>query len=186
MMEITHTPIDGLLLFRPKVFADDRGHFLETFNHQRFAEATGVTAEFVQDNESSSAQGVLRGLHYQLAPHAQGKLARVVQGAVLDVCVDLRPGSPTLGQHFKVVLDGVRKEFLWVPPGLAHGFLCLEPATIFAYKCTAYYHPASERTIVWNDPELNIDWGVDAPLVSAKDKEGMSFKTYRDTLLFAG
>lgn len=178
MMHTENTSLPGLLLLTPRVFADARGAFLETFNHRAFQEATGIDVAFVQDNESHSAQGVLRGLHYQMPPHAQGKLVRVVAGAVLDVCVDLRAESPTLGQHFKVRLDGVEKRMLWIPPGFAHGFLSLEPDTVFVYKCTAYYEPTAERTIRWNDQDLGIHWGVTDPLVSAKDAGGISFKDH--------
>jgi dTDP-4-dehydrorhamnose 3,5-epimerase len=178
MMEVRNTPLQGLLLLRPRIFADDRGHFLETFSQRRFKELTGTDAEFVQDNESRSAKGVLRGLHFQVDPHAQGKLVRVIHGAVLDVCLDIRAGSPTYGQHYKVRLDGITKEMLWIPAGFAHGFVALDEGTIFGYKCTAYYHPPSERTILWNDPELDIDWGVDRPLVSPKDQQGMSFQAW--------
>ena len=178
MMQVEHTPLAGLLLLTPRIFADARGAFLETYNHRQFAEATGIDTHFVQDNESRSAKGVLRGLHFQAAPHAQGKLVRVVHGAVRDVCVDLRRGSPTLGAHFKVVLDGASKRMLWIPPGFAHGFVALEPDTVFVYKCTAYYEPTAERTVCWNDADLAIDWGATNPLVSAKDAEGMSYKNY--------
>lgn len=182
MMEVVHTALQGLLLLRPRIFGDQRGHFLETFNRARFDEATGLRHEFVQDNESLSCAHVLRGLHFQEAPHEQGKLVHVVRGAVLDVCVDIRPGSTTFGQHVKVSLSGTTKEMLWIPPGFAHGFVALENDTVFAYKCTGYYHPAAERTLLWNDPELNIDWGLEAPLVSPKDQVGMSFQAFRRTI----
>ncbi|MBX2973183.1 MAG: dTDP-4-dehydrorhamnose 3,5-epimerase [Flavobacteriales bacterium] len=172
------TPLSGLLILKPKVFTDGRGHFLETFNQDRFAEATGTNVPFVQDNESLSGSRVLRGLHFQVAPHAQGKLVHVVRGAVLDVCVDIRPRSATFGQHFKIRLDDKAKEMLWIPPGFAHGFVVLEPDAVFAYKCTAFYHPASERTLRWNDPDLAIDWGTQDPVVSDKDAAGMSFAEF--------
>lgn len=178
MMNVTTTPLNGLLILRPRIFADDRGHFLETFNQARFAEATDVEATFVQDNESLSTARVLRGLHFQVAPHAQGKLVHVVRGAVLDVCVDIRPQSPTFGKHIKVRLDDTTKEMLWIPPGFAHGFVVLEHDAVFAYKCTTYYNPAAERTIRWNDPDLAIDWGVEGPVVSEKDAAGMSFAEF--------
>ncbi len=180
MMERINTPLEGLVLLRPRIFGDHRGHFLETFNLARFADLTGTDLEFVQDNESLSNTGVLRGLHFQVQPHAQGKLVHVVRGAVLDVVLDIRPNSPTYGQHYKVRLDGTTKELLWVPPGFAHGFATLEDNTTFAYKCTAYYEPAAERTIAWNDPALAIDWGVEHPLVSAKDKVGSPFSSIQD------
>lgn len=182
MMEVSTTALEGLLLLQPRIFTDERGRFHETFNQRGFAEATGLEVEFVQDNESRSARHVLRGLHLQVPPFAQGKLVSVVKGAVLDVCVDIRPHSPTVGQHVKVRLDETDRAMLWIPPGFAHGFVALEEDTVFAYKCTAYYHPASERTIRWNDPELAIDWGVKSPLVSAKDADGMPFTTYREAV----
>lgn len=182
MMEVTNTELDGVLLLQPRIFTDERGRFHETFNQRRFAEATGLDISFVQDNESRSHRKVLRGLHFQVPPFAQGKLVSVVKGAVLDVCVDIRPHSPTVGRHIKVHLDANERTMLWIPPGFAHGFVALEDDTVFAYKCTAYYHPASERTIRWNDPELAIDWGVEHPVVSAKDAEGMPFTTYRQAV----
>lgn len=174
-MEVFQTGIDGLLRLRPRVFTDDRGYFLETFNVQVFSEATGINKTFVQDNESRSTVGVLRGLHLQAAPYAQAKLVRVVCGAVLDVCVDLREGSATFGKHVTVRLDDVDHDLLYIPEGMAHGFLALEDNTVFSYKCSNYYTPQAERTIVWNDPELNIDWGIRNPIVSEKDMAGSRF-----------
>lgn len=174
-MEIKRTPLEGVVVMRPRIFTDDRGHFLETFNARLFTEATGVEAHFVQDNESLSRAKVLRGLHFQLPPHAQGKLVRVLRGAVLDVVVDIRPGSPTHGRHFTQLLDDREKLMMWIPEGFAHGFLALEDNTVFAYKCTAFYHKASERTIRWDDPDLGIAWGVEDPIVSDKDREGAPF-----------
>jgi dTDP-4-dehydrorhamnose 3,5-epimerase len=177
MMEVERLAIGGVLLLRPRVFTDDRGHFLETFNERVFQASTGLhDVRFLQDNESLSHCGVLRGLHYQMDPHAQGKLVRVLAGSVLDVVVDLRPGSPTRGRHITVPLDAERPELLWVPPGMAHGFVALADATRFAYKCTDYYHQPSERTIRWDDPELGIDWGINAPFVSAKDQAGARWR----------
>lgn len=175
MIDVFKTPMDGLLRLRPRIFADERGYFLEPFNTAAFATATGISAPFVQDNESCSKAGVLRGLHLQTSPHAQAKLARVVKGAVLDVCVDLRPGSATFGEHFSARLDSVNRDMLYIPAGMAHGFLALEDDTIFAYKCSAYYAPSAEHTVLWNDPDLNIHWGIGVPLVSAKDLAGSSF-----------
>jgi len=180
MIERITTPLAGLALLRPRIFADPRGHFLETFSQRAFLELTASPDPFVQDNESVSARHVLRGLHFQLEPHAQGKLVHVIRGAVLDVVLDIRPTSATYGQHYAVRLDGVTKDLLWVPPGFAHGFLALEEDTVFAYKCTAYYHPASERTILWNDPDLAISWGVELPVVSDKDQEGLPFRSHWD------
>ncbi len=180
MMERIHTPLEGLVLLRPRIFVDPRGHFLETFSQRAFEEMTGCAVAFVQDNESLSARNVLRGLHFQLEPHAQGKLVHVVNGAVMDVCLDIRPASPTYGRHYKVRLEASSKELLWIPSGFAHGFLALEDDTVFAYKCTDYYHPASERTILWNDPELAIDWGSSHPVVSDKDQQGYPFRAQWD------
>lgn len=171
-MDVSETPLKGLLRLRPKVFGDRRGHFMETFNARAFGQATGIDAPFVQDNESRSMAGVLRGLHIQAGRHGQAKLVRVVRGAVLDVCVDLRTGSPTFGQHFSARLDDVLHEMLYIPAGMAHGFLALGDDTLFAYKCSAYYEPAAERTILWNDPDLGIDWGIEEPVVSDKDRAG--------------
>jgi dTDP-4-dehydrorhamnose 3,5-epimerase len=172
MMNVELTPLEGLLVIRPKVFRDARGWFLESFNKQAFEQATGLNTTFVQDNESLSQAGVLRGLHFQVEPNAQAKLVRVVRGAVLDVCLDIRPSSPTFGKHFKVELNGEDKTMLYIPEGFAHGFHTLVDDTVFSYKCTGYYHPPSERTILWNDPELDIDWGVGAPVLSDKDLGG--------------
>lgn len=168
-------PISGLVLLRPRSFADDRGSFMETWSQRAMDEATG-SQRFVQDNESISRAGVLRGLHFQLDPHAQGKLVRVSRGAAIDVCVDIRRDSPTFGQHVKVHLSAEAPTLLWVPPGFAHGFAALEDGTVFNYKCTAYYHPQAERTIRWDDPALGIDWGVRDPLVSDKDRAGFGFE----------
>jgi dTDP-4-dehydrorhamnose 3,5-epimerase len=173
MMNVEMTPLAGLLVIRPKVFRDARGWFLESFNKQAFEQATGLNTTFVQDNESLSQAGVLRGLHFQVEPHAQAKLVRVVRGAVLDVCLDIRPNSPTFAKHFKIELNGVDKTMLYIPEGFAHGFHTLADDTVFSYKCTGYYHPPSERTILWNDPELDIDWGINAPVLSAKDLGGV-------------
>lgn len=173
MIEIFHTGFPGLVHLRPKVFTDDRGQFTETFNARRFADVAGIGAQFVQDNESRSARHVLRGLHFQAAPHAQGKLVRVAIGAVIDVCVDLRRESPMFGKHFKIRLDDVANDMLFIPPGMAHGFLSLADNTVFTYKCTAYYAPQAERTLLWSDPALGIDWGVESPLVSPKDQAGL-------------
>lgn len=171
-MDVIPTGIQGLLHLRPKVFADARGQFMETFNAEELAQHAGIGVRFVQDNESRSKAGVLRGLHLQAPPHAQAKLVRVVRGAVLDVCVDVRTGSATFGHHFSLRLDDRTHDMLFIPAGMAHGFLALEDDTVFAYKCSAYYTPSAERTILWNDPELGINWGITDPLVSDKDKAG--------------
>lgn len=175
-MEITTTPIAGLLVITPKVFRDDRGYFLETFNIKKLEEA-GINTSFVQDNESKSTQGVIRGLHYQLNPYAQGKLVRVIAGTVYDVAVDLRKDSPTFGQWYGVELSGENKKQFYIPRGFAHGFSVLSETAVFAYKCDAYYHPEAERGIRFDDPELNVDWKVDVQkaVVSAKDEANVSF-----------
>lgn len=167
--------IPGVVVFTPTVFGDERGLFMESYNARAFAEAIGYEPEFVQDNHSKSQRGVLRGLHYQLAPHAQGKLVRVVTGAVFDVAVDLRRRSSTFGQWVGQVLSADNRHQLWIPPGFAHGFLTLTDTADFLYKTTAYYAPASERAVVWNDPSIGIEWPIAGePLVSEKDREGMA------------
>ena len=167
--------IPGVVVFTPTVFGDERGLFMESYNARAFAEAIGYEPEFVQDNHSKSQRGVLRGLHYQLAPHAQGKLVRVVTGAVFDVAVDLRRRSSTFGQWVGQVLSADNRHQLWIPPGFAHGFLTLTDTAEFLYKTTAYYAPASERAVVWNDPSIGIEWPIAGePLVSEKDREGMA------------
>ena len=175
-MKVTATAIADVLLIEPKVFGDERGFFFESFNERAFREATGVTLPFVQDNHSKSARGVLRGLHYQ-TQQAQGKLVRVVAGEVFDVAVDIRSNSPTYGQWVGEVLSGDNKRQLWVPPGLAHGFLVLSESAEFLYKTTDYYAPAHERCIAWNDPTLAIAWPTIsvAPQLSAKDAAGAPF-----------
>lgn len=175
MMECEETPLDGLLVLRPRIFADDRGRFLEPFNSRTFRSVTGLDVRFVQDNESRSRKGVLRGLHLQVAPHAQAKLVRVAHGRVLDVCVDLRPHSPTFGHHFKLELTDEGAEMIYIPTGFGHGFVALSEGAVFQYKCSDFYHPPSERIVRWDDPELAIDWGVKDPLVSARDQQGSPF-----------
>jgi dTDP-4-dehydrorhamnose 3,5-epimerase len=167
-LEIITTSIEGLLIIQPKVFADSRGYFFESYSAGIF-EKLGVDANFVQDNQSLSQKGTVRGLHFQANPFAQGKFVRVVQGAVIDVAVDIRKGSPTYGQHVAVELSADNKTMFWVPPGFAHGFSVLEDNTIFLYKCTNLYNKQSEGGLLWNDPALNIDWGVTNPIVSDKD-----------------
>ncbi|AEV34343.1 dTDP-4-dehydrorhamnose 3,5-epimerase [Owenweeksia hongkongensis DSM 17368] len=182
-MKIIETPIPGLLEIEPTIFGDDRGYFYESYNKDAFHKA-GITVEFVQDNQSLSSKGVLRGLHFQNPPHAQGKLVRVIAGAVLDVALDIRVGSPTYGQHHKVELTGENKKMFWVPPGFAHGFLTLKDDTIFAYKCTALYNKESEGAVLWNDPQLNINWNIDSPLVSEKDQEAPAFDKLKSQFQF--
>jgi dTDP-4-dehydrorhamnose 3,5-epimerase len=168
-MEIITTPLDGLLIIKPAVFADDRGYFFESYNIDKFMNA-GLDLKFMQDNESKSKKGVLRGLHFQAPPFAQGKLVRVMKGAVLDVAVDIRKGSSTYGKWESVVLTEQNKLMYWVPAGFAHGFVTLEDDTVFFYKCTNVYNKNAEGSIIWNDPDLNIDWGISRPLVSGKDE----------------
>ena len=175
-MNIIKTKIPDVVIIEPKVFGDDRGFFMESFNAQKFAEATGVTTEFVQDNHSRSGKNVLRGLHYQIQ-QAQGKLVRVVAGEVLDVAVDIRKSSPTFGQWVSCLLSEENKRQFWVPAGFAHGFVVLSDTADFLYKTTDYYAPAYERSILWNDPELNIDWQIsEEPILSAKDKSAPTLK----------
>ena len=175
-MKVTACKIPDVLLIEPKLFGDERGFFYESFNQKAFDAATGLNHSFVQDNHSKSTKGVLRGLHYQVK-HPQGKLVRVVAGEVFDVAVDIRPGSPTLGQWVGEILSASNHRQLWVPPGLAHGFLVLSDSAEFLYKTTDYYAPAYERCIAWNDPILAIAWPeMDAPpALSAKDAAGASF-----------
>jgi len=181
-MRVIHTAIADLLIIEPRVFGDDRGFFFESFNRRRFAELTGRDVDFVQDNHSRSAQNVLRGLHYQIQ-HPQGKLVRVVQGAVLDVAVDIRRNSPTFGKHVAVELSAENKLMLWIPEGFAHGFSVLTESAEFLYKTTDYWFPEHERCIRWNDPALAIDWKLKTePLVSGKDGQG---KLLADAELFA-
>ncbi len=169
-MKAEKLAIDGLVVFEPRVFADDRGAFFESFNEMGFRAATGFEGPFVQDNHSISKKGVLRGLHFQLEPHAQGKLVRVVAGAAFDVAVDIRHGSPTFGKWAAVVLSAENRRQFWIPPGFAHGFLALEDGTEFLYKTTDFWHAASERSIRWDDPEIGIAWPLDgAPVLSGKD-----------------
>lgn len=171
---VTPTAIPDVLILEPKVFGDSRGFFFESFNAQDFANATGLEVSFVQDNHSRSAKGVLRGLHYQLQ-QAQGKLVRVVRGAVFDVAVDIRKSSPTFGKWVGCELSEDNHRQFWVPPGFAHGFVVLSDSADFLYKTTDYYAPAHERCIAWNDPEVGIDWPSDInPLLSAKDAAGLS------------
>ena len=177
-MEVQTTPIDGLLLVRPRLFEDERGSFSETWNQHAFDQAVGSPVRFVQANESRSKAGVLRGLHFQEPPHAQGKLVRVVQGKVLDVAVDLRVGSPTYGQHHAAMLTGNNRWQFYVPEGFAHGFVTLEDDAVFHYLCTSPYRPESEGGLHWNDPALGIDWGVEAPSVSPKDAAAPDFETF--------
>jgi len=177
-MKVTETPISNLLIVDPQVFEDDRGYFFESFNERKFSEILGIDITFVQDNESFSSEGVVRGLHFQNPPFAQGKLVRVIHGSALDVVVDIRKKSETYGKHYSVELSSTNKRMLWIPPGFAHGFLSKENDTIFSYKCTDFYNPESEASILWNDPDLNINWEVDDPIVSNKDNNAPRFSTF--------
>jgi len=176
-MKITKLTIPEVLLIEPDVFQDNRGFFFESFNLTKFQEATSLDVIFVQDNHSKSTQGILRGLHYQLPPHAQGKLVRVIQGEVLDVAVDLRRSSPTFGKSVAEILSSENKKQMWIPEGFAHGFLTLSETSEFLYKTTDYYYPQYERCLLWNDNSLNITWpkGTEVNL-SLKDKNALSFK----------
>jgi dTDP-4-dehydrorhamnose 3,5-epimerase len=167
---VTSCPIEGLYEIAPKVFGDDRGYFFESWSERDFA-AAGLTMRFVQDNQSKSSKGVLRGLHFQKT-HPQGKLVRVIQGEVFDVAVDVRPGSKTYGKWYGVILSGERQNQFYISPGFAHGFLVLSETAIFAYKCTDFYHPEDEGGLIWNDPTIGIDWPETGafPLLSDKDK----------------
>ena len=176
-MKATQTKIPDVWVIEPRVFGDDRGFFFESFNEKAFNEATGNKLPFVQDNHSRSVKGVLRGLHYQLPPKAQGKLVRVVQGEVFDVAVDIRKDSPTFGQWVAEILSADNKKQMWIPPGFAHGFLTLSETAEFLYKTTDYWSPENERAIQWDDETLNIPWPLDGaqPLLAAKDAAGTAF-----------
>lgn len=180
--QVTTTHIEGVLVLEPKVFGDARGFFFESFNARDFELATGLKKSFVQDNHSKSSKGVLRGLHYQVQ-HAQGKLVRVTSGAVFDVAVDIRADSKTFGQWFGLELSDENKRQLWIPEGLAHGFLVTSESAEFLYKTTDYYHPEHERSLLWNDPEINIHWPIHAldapPLLAKKDTEALKLSEIR-------
>ena len=175
-MKIENTNIKDLILISPNIFEDERGYFFESYNNEKLAKF--IKTDFVQDNESLSQKGVLRGLHFQNPPFAQAKLIRVIKGSILDIAVDLRKKSPTFGMHFKCVLNEKSKQQLYVPEGFAHGFLCLEDNTILNYKCSNYYNPESENSIIWNDKDLNIDWGIKNPILAKKDKLANIFSTF--------
>jgi dTDP-4-dehydrorhamnose 3,5-epimerase len=176
-MEIKEERIKGLFTIQPKVFGDERGYFLETFSHKKYAPFLS-NYNFVQDNLSLSSKGVLRGLHFQKPPFDQGKLVQVLKGSAIDVAVDIRKDSPTYGEHISVLLTEKDKNQFWIPPGFAHGFCALEDNTIFSYKCTNYYSPENENSILWNDNTLNIDWTIINPIISEKDKNGTEFVNF--------
>lgn len=182
-MKVTKTTLDGVLVIEPDVFSDERGFFMEAYNESRYRES-GISEHFVQDNISVSHKGVLRGLHYQAPPHAQGKLVSVLCGRVLDVAVDIRVGSPTFGKHVRVELSAENKKQLWIPVGFAHGFVALEDDTMFSYKCTDVYAPECDRGILWSDPALGINWGVMNPIVSEKDQRHPLLKDYSGDCVF--
>jgi len=175
-MNVISTEIDGVVIIEPKVFGDERGFFLETFQAERYAELAGIDLPFVQDNHSRSGKNVLRGLHFQKTK-PQGKLVRVVRGEVFDVAVDIRKGSPTYGKWAGVLLSEDNKRQFWVPPGLAHGFVVLSESADFEYKCTDYYDPSDEGALIWNDPDVGIEWpeGIE-PILSAKDQVALRLK----------
>lgn len=177
-MIIETTSIEDLLLLTPQVYSDERGYFMESYNKMRIGKM--IKNDFVQDNESLSRKNVLRGLHLQLPPHAQAKLIRVIKGSILDVALDLRKNSNTHGQHFKHVLSGENKKQLYIPEGFAHGFLTLEDDTLINYKCSNYYHAGSETSILWNDPDLKIDWGAQNPILAEKDRLAKNFITFEN------
>lgn len=185
-MEVIKTSIEGVLIIEPRVFGDARGYFFESFNAREFAEKTGLEVNFVQDNESMSHFGVLRGLHFQQPPFSQSKLVRVVKGRVLDVAVDIRKGSPTFGQHVAVELTGENHRQFFMGKGFAHGFSVLSEEAIFQYKCDEFYAPQSEGAIAWNDPDLNIDWQIplDKVLLSEKDRNHPLLRDYQSPFTY--
>jgi len=177
-MEIIKTKINGLVIINPRVFEDERGYFFESWSKEAFKN-NGIEIDFVQDNQSFSSKGVLRGLHFQNPPFSQGKLVRVIQGSVLDVAVDIRKDSPTYGEHVSVLLSGENKTMFWIPPGFAHGFSTLEDNTIFSYKCSGIYNKESEGSLMWNDSDLKIDWQIENAIISEKDQNSDHFKNFK-------
>ncbi|HPS45665.1 MAG TPA: dTDP-4-dehydrorhamnose 3,5-epimerase [Bacteroidales bacterium] len=176
-MKVDETPIEGLLIIQPDVYFDERGYFLETYNKEKWKEL-GINFDFLQDNQSQSSKGVLRGLHFQNPPYAQGKLVSVIAGAVIDIAVDLRRKSKTYGSYFALELSEQNKTIFWIPPGFAHGFVSLQDNTIFSYKCTQVYNKQSEASIRWDDTDLAIDWKIQNPIISEKDRNAPFFKEY--------
>jgi dTDP-4-dehydrorhamnose 3,5-epimerase len=177
-MEVIETKLAGVFLLKPRVFEDARGYFYESYNRKVFTDA-GISADFVQDNQSLSQRAVLRGLHFQNPPFAQAKLVRVITGSVFDVAVDIRKNSRTYGQWYGVELNESNKWMLYIPEGFAHGFATLRDNTIFSYKCSNFYHKASEDCILWNDNDIGIDWGISSPLLSEKDLQGKKFRDFK-------
>jgi dTDP-4-dehydrorhamnose 3,5-epimerase len=182
-LTVTKTEISGLLVVQPDVFNDSRGFFFESYSKKKYEES-GIPNDFVQDNISKSRKGTVRGLHYQVGENAQGKLCQVIEGEVLDVAVDISFGSPTFGKHFSLIMNSENKNQLWIPPGFAHGFSVLSDEAIFSYKCSNYYSKANEKTIIYNDPELNIDWKVGHAIVSEKDLQAANFKEIRKDFIY--
>lgn len=170
--------IEGIVIFETHVFHDERGYFMEFYNEKKFKKNILENLSFKQDNISCSKKNVLRGMHFQLPPFEQGKLVQVIKGKALDVVVDLRKGSKTFGEHLRIELSGNNKKKLWIPPGFAHGFLSLENDTILSYKCTNYYSKDHEMDLLWNDENLNIDWGIENPIISEKDKVATKFENF--------
>ncbi|MGB5322745.1 dTDP-4-dehydrorhamnose 3,5-epimerase [Lutimonas sp.] len=177
-MILEQTDINDVILITPRVYKDERGYFMESYNQKKVDKL--IKDKFVQDNESLSNKNVLRGLHLQVPPYAQAKLIRVIKGSILDVAVDLRQSSSTFGKHFKHMLSGENKKQLYIPKGFAHGFLSLEDGTILNYKCSDYYHAESESSIIWNDPDLSIDWGILDPILAEKDRLAENFATFEN------
>ena len=177
-MKITKTNIDGLIILEPEIFKDDRGSFFESWNVKKFKEI-GIDDHFVQDNQSNSSKGILRGLHFQKPPYAQAKLVRVIRGSVLDVAVDLRSNSSTYGKHYSIILSDKNFKSFYIPKGFAHGFVALEDNTIFSYKCSDLYNKESEECLIWNDQDLGIDWNINDPIISQKDMQGQHFKDFK-------
>ena len=177
-MTFTKTNIDGLIVIETKKFTDERGYFFESFQHEKFMDFIGAQISFVQENESSSMKNVVRGLHFQVPPYAQGKLVRVPFGKVMDVVVDIRKESATFGETYTIELSQENGKQLWIPEGFAHGFICLEENSLLNYKCTNYYNKESEDAILWNSKDLKIDWGVINPIVSEKDEIAKDFSTF--------
>ena len=177
-MILEKTNIEDIILLTPRVYKDERGYFMESYNQKKVEIL--IKDRFVQDNESVSHKNVLRGLHFQLPPHAQSKLIRVIKGSILDIAVDLRKDSSTYGEHFKHVLSGENKKQLYIPVGFAHGFLSLEDDTILNYKCSDYYSASAEASIIWNDPQLKIDWGIENPILAEKDQLAENFITFEN------
>lgn len=176
-MQVISSPLSGLFIIKPKVFEDERGYFYESYNKEVF-QKNGITDEFLQDNQSLSHKGVLRGLHFQNPPHAQSKLVRVIAGSVLDVAVDIRKNSPTYGKHYSEVLSAQNKTMLFVPEGFAHGFLVLEDNTVFSYKCSRIYNKEAEEAILWCDEDIAVNWGIKNPVISEKDRVAKKFRDF--------